>query len=277
MRCQHSYRVLLQVRIWLIPVIVAFILGSLAPAVAAEEKPDTQSGWEFQAAPYLWAISMNGDATVKGQKADVDVSFSDIWDELNFAFMLEYEARKGRWGLWGNTIYANLGKSDAEVSGIKIEPTVNALWQGAGGFYRLGTWDLADAPGKKTPSVTVDTYFGARYTYLDLSLDIKGAANVDGDKHWVEPLVGVRTRWDLSERWTINLTGDIGGLAFGSDFAWDALGLIGYRFNLFGENNASAFAGYRALSQDYTDRNGDDKFEWDVTLCGPVLGLIVTF
>ena len=60
------------------------------------------------------AISMNGDAKVKGQKADVDVSFSDIWDELNFAFMLEYEARKGRWGLWGNTIYANLGKSDAD-------------------------------------------------------------------------------------------------------------------------------------------------------------------
>jgi hypothetical protein len=42
----------------------------------------------------MWAISMNGNATVKGLEADVDVSFSDIWDELNFAFMLEYEARK---------------------------------------------------------------------------------------------------------------------------------------------------------------------------------------
>jgi hypothetical protein len=116
---------------------------------------------------------MNGDATVKGLEADVDVSFSNIWDELNFAFMIEYEVRKGRWGLWGNTIYANLGNSNADVAGIDIEPTVNALWQGAGGYYRLGTRDLADWQGKKPPSVTVDTYLGARYTYLDLRLDIK--------------------------------------------------------------------------------------------------------
>jgi hypothetical protein len=150
-------------------------------------------------------------------------------------------------------------------------------WQGAGGFYRLGTRDLADTSGKHTPSVTVDTYFGGRYTNLDLSLDIKNGDNVDGDKHWVEPLVGVRTRCNLSEHWTINLTGDIGGVAFGSDFAWNALGPLGYRFGLFGEDNASAYAGYRALSQDYTDGSGNDKFEWDVTLHGPIVGLAVSF
>ena len=277
MQYQIPYRVLWQGRILLILVIVAFLFSPFAPTAAAEEKSDAQSDWEFQVASYLWAIAMNGDATVKGQKADVDVSFSDIWDELNFALMLEYEARKGHWGLWGNTIYANLGKSNAEVSGIEIEPTVNALWQGAGGSYRLGTWDIADSSGKNTPSVTVETYFGARYTYLDLSLDLKGAHNVDGDKQWVEPLVGVRTIWNLSERWTATLAGDIGGVAFGSDFAWDAFGLIGYRFNLFGKDNARVFAGYRALSQDYTDGSGDDKFEWDVTLYGPVLGLAITF
>ena len=277
MQYQYPSRLLWQGRILLILVMAAFIFSPLAPAVAAEEKPAEQSGWEFKVAPYMWAISMNGNATVKGQEADVDVSFSDIWDELNFAFMMEYEARKGHWGLWGNTIYANLGNSNGNVNGIEIEPTVNSLWQGAGGFYRLGTWDLTDASGKNAPSVTVDTYFGVRYTYLDLRLDIKGFDNIDGDKQWVEPLVGVRTRWDLSKRWTINLTGDIGGVAFGSDFAWDALGLIGYRFSLFGEDNAGAFAGYRALSQDYSDGNGDDKFEWDVTLYGPVLGLVIAF
>jgi hypothetical protein len=220
---------------------------------------------------------MNGDAMVMGQKADVDVSFSAIWDELNYAFMMEYEARKGHWGLWGNTIYANLGNSNGNVGGIEIEPTANALWQGAGGFYLLGTWDLAEAPGKNTPSVTVDTYFGARYIYLDLSLDIKGFDNVEGDKGCVEPLVGVRTLWDLSERWTVNLTGDIGGVVFGSDFAWDAQGLIGYRFDLLGEKNAQAFGGYGALSQDYTDGSGKNKFEWNVILYGPILGMVIRF
>ena len=57
--------------------IVAFILTTFVPSVAAEEKP-TESGWEFQVAPYLWAISMNGNVTVKGLEADVNVGFKDI-------------------------------------------------------------------------------------------------------------------------------------------------------------------------------------------------------
>jgi len=281
---QKPYGLMRQEKFLVVVVIVAFMLAGFAPSVTAEEKP-AESAWEFQVTPYLWAISMDGNVTVKGLEADVDLSFHDIWDELNFGFMLAYEARKGNWGLWGDTIYANLG--DTNVSGgprgkINIDPTVNVFWQGLGGYYRLGTWDLADAPGKKKPSVTVDTYFGLRYTYLDLKLDFNGVFqgrvnDVSENKSWVEPLLGVRTIWDLSERWTATLAGDIGGVAFGSDFAWDAFGLIGYRFNLFGDKNARFLAGYRALSQDYTDGNGRDKFKWDVTLHGPILGLGIGF
>jgi len=267
----------------LILMIVAFMLAALAPSVTAEEKP-AESGWEFNVTPYLWAINMDGNATVKGIDFDVDLPFSDIWDQLNFALMLAYEARKGSWGLWGDTIYANLG--DDNVGGPRgltnIEPTINVFWQGLGGYYRLGTWDLADAPGKKKPTVTVDTYAGLRYTYLDLKLKFKGAFrdrvnDVSDNKSWVEPLVGARTIWDVSERWTVTLAGDIGGFGMGSDFAWDAFGLIGYRFGLFGEDNARVLAGYRALSQDYTDGNGRDKFKWDITMYGPILGLDIGF
>ncbi len=264
---------------------VTLILVALAPSVLAEEKPDDQGAWQFSVTPYAWFVSMKGKVTVRGLEADVDASFSDIWDELNYGGFLEYEARKGNWGFWGNTMYANLGDSNVDgPNGLaKIDPTVNALWQGLGGFYRLGTWNLADAPGKKPPTVTVDTYIGARYTYLDVSVDFKGVfqglgSNVDDDKSWVEPLIGVRTLWDLSERWTITLSGDIGGIAFGSDFAWNAFGLIGYCFPMFSkENNATVFAGYRALSQDYTDGSGRNKFQWDMTLYGPLLGLRIDF
>ena len=71
---------------------------------------------------------------------------------------------------------------------------------------------------------------------------------------------------------------DIGGFGVGSDFAWHAWGLLGYRFSLFSkDNNAAVFGGYRALSWDYTDGSGEDKFEWDVTLYGPILGLQIGF
>ena len=98
----------------------------------------------------------------------------------------------------------------------------------------------------------------------------------DGQSAWefyVAPFV-----WALAADGNVTVKGiKIGGIAFGSDFAWDAIGLIGYRFDLFGNNNAAVFAGYRALHQDYTDGSGDDKFKWDVTLDGPILGLKIDF
>jgi hypothetical protein len=281
---QKPYGLLRQGKILILLVMVVFILpGAFASSLAAEEKP-AESGWEFTVVPYMWAISMDGSVTVRGLEADVDASFNDLLDEMNFGFMLAYEARKGHWGLWGNTIYSNLGNSDVDgPAGLtKIDPSVTAFWQELGGFYRLGTWGLADSSDKKTPSVTVDTFLGARYTYLDTKIDFEGvfsgfAKNIDEDKSWLEPLVGLRTIWDFYERWVLTLAGDIGGVAFGSDFAWSASGLIGYQFSLFGEDNARAFAGYRALSQDYTDGSGNDQFEWDVTLHGPILGMGIRF
>ncbi|MGD8261465.1 MAG: hypothetical protein PVF14_20425 [Desulfobacterales bacterium] len=53
--------------------------------------------------------------------------------------------------------------------------------------------------------------------------------------------------------------------------------MIGYRFNLFGDKNARVLAGYRAVSQDYTDGSGRDKFQWDITMHGPILGLDTGF
>ena len=56
------------------------------------------------------------------------------------------------------------------------------------------------------------------------------------------------------------------------------MGTIGYRFSLFSaKNNARVAGGYRAIYQDYKDGSGDDKFEWDVTFHGPILGLVIKF
>jgi hypothetical protein len=42
--------------------------------------PVAQSGWEFRFTPYAWAPSVNGDVTVRGQTADIDMSFWELFD-----------------------------------------------------------------------------------------------------------------------------------------------------------------------------------------------------
>jgi hypothetical protein len=59
-----------------------------------------------------------------------------------------------------------------------------------GGSYRLGTWHLSDVPGKKAPAVTVDTYFGGRYTHLGVKLDLKGFPNLTATSNGRTPRTG---------------------------------------------------------------------------------------
>ena len=91
----------------------------------------------------------------------------------------------------------------------------------------------------------VDVFSGTRYTYHDMKLDFKNVPqpSPSGDQDWVDPLVGARANFNLTQRWALSLDGSIGGFGVGSDFAWDAAGLIGYRFLLFSKENNAAFFG----------------------------------
>lgn len=53
--------------------------------------------------------------------------------------------------------------------------------------------------------------------------------------------------------------------------------MAGYRFGLFGDDNARFLAGYRALYQNYKSGSGSNEFKWDMTLHGPMLGLAIDF
>ena len=266
-----------QLKFSFILALIVLTFSVFIPPVAAEEKPLEKNGWKFHVAPYMWFLSLEGDVTVNGQKSDVDASFSDIWDELNIAGMVNFEARKDKWGFFGDAIAAHLGTKKT-VNGIDIDPTVKLVMLTAGGFYRLGTWTLSDAAGKDRPAVSFDGLLGARYTYLDARLDIKGFGDVSGNESWLDPLIGARAILDLSERWELSLQGNVGGFGVGSDFTWGAYGDIGYRFSLFSKkNNARFVAGYRVLYQDYSSGSGDNEFKWDVTMYGPVTGLVIEF
>jgi len=104
-----------------------------------------------------------------------------------------------------------------------------------------------------------------------------GTSRSNGDLSWVDPIIGLRTTWDLSDRVSTMVSGDISGFGVGSDFAWNVMGVAGYRFGLFAERDATVFAGYRALGQDYSKGSGANRTSWDMILHGPVVGMAVEF
>jgi len=116
---------------------MVLVIGLVCPLAYGEESTSNKD-WEFSLAPmYLWALAMDGDVTVKGNKADLDVSFSDIWDNLNGALTFHFEGvHKQRWGFFTDLNYIVLNPEESTPLGdIKIDFT-EILFELAG-FYRI--------------------------------------------------------------------------------------------------------------------------------------------
>ena len=90
-----------------------------------------------------------------------------------------------------------------------------------------------------------------------------------GKKKWVDPMFGLRWYWKFADKWALITRGDVGGFGAGSDFAWSAGGVIDWR----PWKHVGFLVGYRALYMDYEDGSGSEKFAFDATMHGPLLGV----
>ena len=249
------------------------LLAVVAPAAAqSTDAAGTGDHWLIRIAPYLWATSLDGNATVAGIKSDVDVPFSDILKDLSLAGMLLVDVQKDRFGVAVNGVFARVSP-DNEVGGVKIKTTSDTVQLGVAPYYRVVDWAYRTSPSGKPLRLTVEPEAGFRFTYLRAELDVRhGGPSVDESESWVEPLIGSRFGIDLSDNWNLTAEGNVGGFGVGSDLAWNVQGFVGYKTSLFGVPTTLA-AGYRALHQDYDHNN----FKWDVTMHGPALGAVLRF
>jgi hypothetical protein len=89
----------------------------------------------------------------------------------------------------------------------------------------------------------------------------------------VDPVIGAIYTWPLSDDWTLNLRGDIGGFGVGSDFAWQGMATLRWQFS----PRAALGVAYRYLDMDYEDGTGSNFFKYDMAMSGPAMGVIFTF
>jgi hypothetical protein len=218
-------------------------------------------GWQFTVAPYLVAAAMDGTVGVKGHDVTLDVPFSKIWDNLHFGGMVHFDMKNDRWLLSSDVIYMNLQQS-AEVANGTAEVSVTETFFEAAGGYRV--------------SQAFTLLAGARLVDLGSTLDFTGtnvSQNGNQSKSWVDPFVGAQLNVALSDRWWLDLHGDVGGFGVGSDLAWQAYADVGYRAS----DLVSVYVGYRALDMDYESGSGSTLFRYDVLTAGPQVGVAFRF
>lgn len=253
-------------------IVVSFVVFTLlCPLVYAEEGTPTKN-WEWDLTPlYLWAVNMNGELTVANQTLPLVLDFDQIFDRLEAVFTLHFEGLyKRKWGFLFDISYINIGDSITSLIGtfnVDYEDTMVEL----GGIYRFY---------EKGPHI-FEGLGGARFTNADTEINITDGlpflpSRLETKQEWWDPIVGVRYKWQISEKWKLTLRGDI-GIGFGagdtSDSTWNAIGLIFFH----PWKHVGFLGGYRALNQDYETGTGIQQFKYDMLIHGPVIAVNFTW
>ncbi len=68
-----------------------------------------ESRWKVDFTPYLWMAGLSGDVLVRDIPVrDIDVSFSDVINDLDMAFAGHLEATRDKWTILFDINYLNL-------------------------------------------------------------------------------------------------------------------------------------------------------------------------
>lgn len=217
--------------------------------------------WKFKLTPYIWATSLKGTAGIGPVSGDIDLDFDEILDDLEMALMLNLRAEKGLWAIQADGVWADL-KSD-ETSGPLRTTVDTEMW-------------IIELNGRYRFADNWEVLAGARYFRQDLGINLSAGGpgvNVGDTADWIDPVIGAAFATSLSDKWSFQLMGDIGGFGVGSQFTWQAWADFDWRFSKL----ASLALGYRHLDWDYKEGSGATRFSYDAYLTGPTVGVTFNF
>lgn len=228
-----------------------FIITILAAGVVTAQETKKASDWQFGAEAYMWGAQVDGDTT---SGSPVQLDFDDILDSLHLGFMGLFTAQKNKWSLIADVIYLDL-QDDETVSSVAVSAELKGWIINSGVGYNL----------INSKNLRLDVLGGVRYHYLDAELK-EGSIRVEESSGIWDGIVGIRGNILLTDKWYLPYHLDVG--TGESDFTYQALGGIGYRFS-----KCEIVAGYRYLSWEYDGHNILD----DLSLYGPFAGIKFNF
>lgn len=220
------------------------------------------NAWKYSFSPYLWFAGTDGNITAGGETYPVDMSFSDVLDDLDLAMMFRFEGWKAKWGYYLETFFIDTTSRFTTNGTLLLKVDVDMWIIDLGAGYRIHEFTTEKGlPG------TFDLLAGIRYYDSSTDLFEIEAGNFSSGTDWTDFVIGGRLSYPLSEQWIFRLRGD---LAFGgSDLTWNAVAAFDYKW----KENWSLLIGYRILDIDYEDGSGANRKAFDLQMDGPALAL----
>jgi hypothetical protein len=253
---------------------IALLLS--AGSVQAQSSEDK---WEWIIAPYLWASDVDLDLEVNDQTIGGSASFSDLLDKVDTAFMGHVEARKGKWGIFGDVIYLDLSENKT-ISVGPGGPILGDLEADARLKMQIYEFGGAFDVSGSSESTRVDLLAGIRYIDADITanLTLPGPMAtqlpISTGPSETDLMVGFRVVNRFAERWSIGARGDVS--YGGTDGVLNGFATVGYTFGDTGLFTLTAGYRYMAINIAGSTPNGSPT-EADIVMSGPVLGGVFKF
>jgi len=228
---------------------------------------------------YGWGPGIEGNFGLRNTNSDVDVSFSDILEDLQMGAMGQGEARKGKWSILVDGLYMKLEDKQTLLRGrgrasVEFEQTMIEGFVG----YRVIDDQVSGEGGAQPLSIDlmaggrwnhVEGKLGAEVVLLGLGTGFQRRKSVD----WLDPVIGARVRLGLTDQFSLAGWADVGGFGVGADSTWQLAGWVDYDF----QNSWHMVGGYRHLNVDYEEGSGSTRFALDADYSGPFVGVRYRF
>jgi len=252
-------------------IIFLFVLSFLAPASFAADANRTD--WQFDVAPYLWAINMDGSVTQGPLTTHISEDFSQLMRQFDGGGMLWLDAYKGPLGFFINGLYSDLNDNNNNGTfDADLKTHFGIVSGGVSYIVFQRPWASQHLNGQ----IQFEPYLGARYTFNNVNISYNHLKDTS-DHGWTDIIIGLRYRNDFNTHWVITLSGDVGGKNTSTQYSYNLIGLVGYKPTHPAFDNYTLYIGYRYLYQHEESGEGLDFFEWRMKLFGPMVGINFSF
>ena|SRR5208283_933997 len=272
--------------------LVAMILLAGTTIVNAEE-PKLDDDWHFTLIPYIWLPSVNGKMnisppnvslgsnngleSVNSASNNFNINSSNYLSNLSFAALITMELEKGDWSFLTDIMYISFSDSNRQVT----FPNTSEGRLDIAADTGVKGWVFEAAPAYslyRSQSIKFDILAGIRYIGFDTNATLDPSRTLPEEfpshyfsynKHVVDPIVGIKGKFELGEGWFIPYYFDAGGFGINHEWSWQAFGGVGYHFSKL----YSMELGYRHLQYNFNN----SVLLKDIYLSGVLLGFIFRF
>jgi hypothetical protein len=262
--------------LWAAPTIAADLSKPDLPTKKQMVSPKLPSTWHFEVTLDGWAPNMIANTGLRTFPVlPVSANFFQLLQHLEGIIPVSAVAYNENFMIGASVFWVRLGHlngnfapGDGSLGGINAGLTINETIATAFGGVRIPTapdWSLYGTLGAR-----VMNFNGS----LDLSVPVVGSSKTASDgKTWADPIVGLRGRHRIDEKWSVEFETDAGGLS--KSATAQAYGGVAYKWNQY----LTSSAGYRVFYayEQAAASSGNGSFRFQQYLYGPQFNTTLSF